>query len=429
MSDSKKKVPKRRFEEFSNANDWELRKLGGLMNITSVKRIHQSDWTDKGVRFLRARDIVSASKGKNPSEYLYISKKLYDEHSKISGKVGVGDLLVTGVGSIGIPMLIKHEEPLYFKDGNIIWFQNKKNIDGGFFYYSFNSHSIQKFIHDSAGIGTVGTYTIDSGGKTPIYLPNKKEQQRIGTFFKQLDNTIALHQRKLEKIKALKTAYLSEMFPAEGETKPKRRFAGFTDDWEQRKLDNSIKVMDGDRGSNYPHDSDFFDNGDTLFLDTGNVTKNGFKFDNVKYITKEKDGQLRAGKLEKNDFVLTSRGTLGNVGFYDKFVYKRHPKLRINSAMLILRNTDEQLSCSYLHTLLKGNLISDFMRKNQVGSAQPHITKSEFLKLDLNVPCDVKEQNKIGDFFKNLDNTITLHQRKLQKLQNIKKAYLNEMFI
>ncbi|MBF2672285.1 restriction endonuclease subunit S [Listeria seeligeri] len=202
--------PKRRFAGFTD--DWEQRKLGDLMNITSVKRIHKSDWTDKGVRFLRARDIVSASKGKNPSEYLYISKKLYDEHSKISGKVGVGDLLVTGVGSIGIPMLIKHEEPLYFKDGNIIWFQNKKNIDGGFFYYSFISYSIQKFIRDSAGIGTVGTYTIDSGGKTPIYLPNKKEQQKIGTFFQQLDDTIALHQRKLQKLQNIKKAYLNEMF-------------------------------------------------------------------------------------------------------------------------------------------------------------------------------------------------------------------------
>ncbi|MDT2114071.1 restriction endonuclease subunit S [Enterococcus faecalis] len=209
---------------------------------------------------------------------------------------------------------------------------------------------------------------------------------------------------------------------------PRLRFRGFQDDWEHRKLDDSIKVMDGDRGANYPHDTDFFKDGDTLFLDTGNVTKNGFKFDSVKYITNEKDEQLRAGKLEKNDFVLTSRGTLGNVGFYDEVVYNLHPKIRINSAMLILRNTDEQLSYSYLHTLLKGQLISDFMKKNQVGSAQPHITKSEFLKLNLNVPCNINEQNKIGNFFKSLDVTITLHQRKLDQLKELKKAYLQVMF-
>ncbi|MCU2239541.1 restriction endonuclease subunit S [Enterococcus faecalis] len=209
---------------------------------------------------------------------------------------------------------------------------------------------------------------------------------------------------------------------------PRLRFRGFQEDWEHRKLDDSIKVMDGDRGANYPHDTDFFKDGDTLFLDTGNVMKNGFKFDSVKYITNEKDEQLRAGKLEKNDFVLTSRGTLGNVGFYDEVVYNLHPKIRINSAMLILRNTDEQLSYSYLHTLLKGQLISDFMKKNQVGSAQPHITKSEFLKLNLNVPCNINEQNKIGNFFKSLDVTITLHQRKLDQLKELKKVYLQVMF-
>ncbi|EGO8156515.1 restriction endonuclease subunit S [Enterococcus faecalis] len=210
---------------------------------------------------------------------------------------------------------------------------------------------------------------------------------------------------------------------------PKLRFTDFEGDWEHRKLDDSIKVMDGDRGANYPHDTDFFKDGDTLFLDTGNVTKNGFKFDSVKYITNEKDEQLRAGKLEKNDFVLTSRGTLGNVGFYDEVVYNLHPKIRINSAMLILRNTDEQLSYSYLHTLLKGQLISDFMKKNQVGSAQPHITKSEFLKLNLNVPCNINEQNKIGNFFKSLDVTITLHQNKLEQLKDLKTSYLQNMFI
>ena len=78
---------------------WEQRKLGDMMNVTSVKRIHQSDWTDSGVRFLRARDIVAAAKNEEPDDYLYISKEKYEEYSTLSGKVGVSDLLVTGVGT------------------------------------------------------------------------------------------------------------------------------------------------------------------------------------------------------------------------------------------------------------------------------------------------------------------------------------------
>lgn len=177
-------------------NAWEQCKLGELMNVTSVKRIHQSDWTDSGVRFLRARDIVSSAKNEEPDEYLYISKEKYEEYSELSGKVDVSDLLVTGVGTIGVPYLIRNFEPLYFKDGNIIWFQNSHKIDGKFLFYSFLTERIQRFINESAGIGTVGTYTIESGKKTPISLSSKVEQTKVGDFFNHLDNLITLHQRK-----------------------------------------------------------------------------------------------------------------------------------------------------------------------------------------------------------------------------------------
>ena len=194
-------TPAIRFKGFSDT--WEQRKLGDMMNVTSVKRIHQSDWTDSGVRFLRARDIVAAAKNEEPDDYLYISKEKYEEYSALSGKVGVSDLLVTGVGTIGVPYLVRNLEPLYFKDGNIIWFQNSSKIDGKFLFYSFSAEQIQGFINESAGIGTVGTYTIESGKKTPISLPNQIEQARVGEFFQQLDNLITLHQRKC-KIRILR---------------------------------------------------------------------------------------------------------------------------------------------------------------------------------------------------------------------------------
>ena len=205
------KVPKIRFSGFTG--DWEQRKLGDLMDIGSVKRVHQSDWRDSGVRFLRARDVVADFNNEEPDDYLYIDQKMYEEYSAQSGKVQQGDLLVTGVGTIGIPMLIKSEKPLYFKDGNIIWFKNKNAIDGQFFYYSFISKGIQDFIKESAGIGTVGTYTIDSGKKTPINLPTSiEEQKKIGIYFKNLDNLITLHQSELEKLQKIKKSLLERMF-------------------------------------------------------------------------------------------------------------------------------------------------------------------------------------------------------------------------
>ena len=203
--------PKLRFGGFSGP--WEQHKLGELMDVGSVKRIHQSDWKSPGVRFLRARDIVSLSKNEEPSDVLYIDKHKYDEYSEVSGKVDKGDLLVTGVGSIGVPLLIKSSNPLYFKDGNIIWFKNGNVLNGYFFYYSFISTNIQSFIQKSSGIGTVGTYTIDNGKKTPILVPkDKKEQNQIGLFFNQLDSFIALQQRKLDNMNKLKKFMLQQMF-------------------------------------------------------------------------------------------------------------------------------------------------------------------------------------------------------------------------
>jgi len=206
----KANVPTIRFKGFNDP--WKQRKLGELMNVASVKRIHQSNWTKKGVRFLRARDIVSAAKNEEPDDYLFISKEKYDEYSVISGKVAISDMLVTGVGTIGVPYLIRNLQPIYFKDGNIIWFQNNDKIIGNFFYYSFLGKAIQDYINKSAGRGTVGTYTIDSGKKTPISLPIQAEQIQIGNFFRHLDNLITLHQRKYEKLQNLKKALLERMF-------------------------------------------------------------------------------------------------------------------------------------------------------------------------------------------------------------------------
>lgn len=168
-------MPEIRFKGFKGC--WVQKKLGELMNVTSVKRIHQSDWTSAGVRFLRARDIVSAFKNEKIADYLYISKQKYDDYSLISGKVKKGDLLVTGVGTIGVPFLIIDDKPLYFKDGNIIWFQNEDKLDENFFFYSFVGAGIQNFIRDSAGTGTVGTFTIDSGKKTPVLIPKDETEQ------------------------------------------------------------------------------------------------------------------------------------------------------------------------------------------------------------------------------------------------------------
>lgn len=188
-------------------------------------------------------------------------------------------------------------------------------------------------------------------------------------------------------------------------------FCLFTVTWEKRKLSSIFSIIDGDRGKNYPHESDFLDEGHNIFLDTGNVRLSGFSFNNIKYITDNKDLQLRAGKLKPNDVVMTSRGTLGNIAWYTDELALLFPNVRINSAMLILRNNIPTIiSTLFMVSVLRGNLIETFMRKMKVGSAQPHITKKDFGKTEVSLPSNIREQEQVGTLFNTLNKAITVNQ-------------------
>lgn len=411
-----KVVPNVRFKGFTD--DWKQRKLGKMMNITSVKRIHQSDWTDSGVRFLRARDIVAASKNEEPDDYLYISEEKYEEYSALSGKVDINDLLVTGVGTIGVPYLVENLEPLYFKDGNIIWFKNKNKIDGKFLYYSFIGNGIQSFIKASAGTGTVRTYTIDTGKKTPIQIPSKEEQRKIGEYLTNIDHLITLHQRKIDKLKNLKKAMLEKMFPKKGSLIPEFRFNGFANAWEQRKLGDISSLIT--KGTT-PKDKS--GTGEVNFIKVENI--NDFSRDIVgmsKISLEEHQGDLKRSQLQEGDILFSIAGTLGRVTSVNKAILPANT----NQALSIIRLKEGNLE--YVKTCLKGNVVADFIRRNPTIGAQPNLSLEQVSNLEIEMPSEA-EQEKIGLYFSNLDNLIILHQRKLDMLKKLKSACLSEMFI
>ena len=388
------------------------------MNVTSVKRIHQSDWTDCGIRFLRARDIVSAYKNEEPGDYLYISKEKYDEYSSISGKVSTGDMLVTGVGTIGVPYLVENSDPLYFKDGNIIWFQNEDKVFGKFLFYSFTGKSIQDFITESAGIGTVGTYTIESGKKTPIALPDKEEQERIGLFFANLDNLITLHQRKYDKLQVLKKAMLEKMFPKNGSSVPEIRFKGFTDAWEQRKLSEIAgKVTEKNTGLQYVETL-------TNSAEFGIISQRDFFDHDI-----SKLGSLDGYYIVRNeDFVYNPRiSTSAPVGPINRNKLGRTGVM--SPLYTVFRPHD--IDTTYLEHFFKCGYWYSFMNFNGDSGARSDrfsIKDDVFFQMPIPVP-HIEEQRKIGLFLTRLDHLITLHQRELEKLQNIKKSMLEKMFV
>lgn len=208
---------------------------------------------------------------------------------------------------------------------------------------------------------------------------------------------------------------------------PKLRFPEFTDDWEQRKLSDMVDVLDGDRGKNYPTSDDFDISGHTLFLNASNVTNDGFLFQDNQFITEVKSNSMGNGKLEEDDIVVTSRGSLGHIGWYNADVSSFIPYARINSGMLILRNKKE-VETEYLYHFMKSDKGQSQISFMSFGSAQPQLTKKGVEDLDVVLPIRRDEQSKLGYYFSYLDHLITLHQRKLKNLNVLKKCVMQKLF-
>ncbi|MBC1571313.1 restriction endonuclease subunit S [Listeria sp. FSL L7-1426] len=407
MSHINKRVPKRRFEEFNNADAWEQRKLGELAEIVrgaSPRPIQDPKWFDNNseVGWLRISDVTAQNGRIN-----YLEQRISEAGQEKTRVLKEPHLLLSIAATVGKPVINYVKTGVH--DGFLIFLDIKFEQEFLFQWLEMFRTSWQKYGQPGSQVNLNSELVRNQG----ILIPSMKEQIKISQLFQQLDNTIALHQRKLEKIKALKTAYLSEMFPAEGETKPKRRFGGFTDDWEQRKFSQVADIFDGTHQT--PKYTDF----GVKFVSVENIAT----METKKYISQEAyDKEYSNKKVEQGDVLMTRIGDVGTAKVIE---------------------TDEPLAYYVTLALLKPKGIDPDFLAQQIASPEVQrsiwkrtlhiafpkkINLGEINQVSIFIP-DLEEQAEIGIFFKKLDKTITLHQRKLQKLQNIKKAYLNEMFI
>lgn len=184
-----------------------------------------------------------------------------------------------------------------------------------------------------------------------------------------------------------------------------------------------IELIDGDRGKNYPHQNELRQEGDCVFLSANNVTTDGFKFDNVVYITAEKDRALRNGKIQRGDIVITTRGTVGNVAYYNQQI--PYDNIRINSGMLIVR-CHEQIKSEFLYYVLRGVEFQRQIKQIQTGTAQPQLPKSHFIKMKIIVPT-IDVQEKIAKILRTIDEKIEsnkcINENLLQQALAIYKAW------
>jgi type I restriction enzyme, S subunit len=187
-----------------------------------------------------------------------------------------------------------------------------------------------------------------------------------------------------------------------------------------------IEIIDGDRGKNYPKKTDFLQEGYCLFLDTGNVTVTGFNFEECAFITREKDNSLRKGRLQRNDVVLTTRGTVGNVAFFNEQV--PHERIRINSGMVILRPNPEKILPRFLYLFLRSQIFKQQIESLTTGSAQPQLPIKDLKRFEIAIPPP-EEQSVIARILGALDDKIELNRRMNHTLKAMAAALFKSWFV
>lgn len=191
--------------------EWEEKRLGDLFEITSSKRVFQSEWTNAGIPFYRARELAILSEKDQVNNDLFITEDMYNKYKIQYGVPEVGDILVTGVGTLGKVYVVRNNKPFYFKDGNIIWFKVKGSVNSDFLEQLYKTPFIQKQIEDSSSGTTVGTYTITGANKTVIPFPPIKEQDEIASILKRMDESINSIIHKKLKYQQIKQGMMQDL--------------------------------------------------------------------------------------------------------------------------------------------------------------------------------------------------------------------------
>ncbi|EKR9293022.1 restriction endonuclease subunit S [Enterococcus faecalis] len=320
-------------------------------------------------------------------------------------------------------LFLVKEDGKYTLNQRIAGITPKENINPIFLNFRMNRNSY--FLKFDSGVTQTNLAKSQVENFVALY-PTFDEQYKIGLFFTQLDNTITLHQRKLDQLKELKKAYLQVMFPVKDERVPKLRFADFEEEWELCKfgVTNSY-FTDGNYGESYPSADELSDklNG-VPFLRGCNLKNGRLVEEDANYITPEKHAELTSGHLELDDIVVAVRGSLGALGYAGQ----ENVGWNINSQLAIIRTDKSELKGQFLIQYLLSSKGQKELLSRNTGTALKQLPIKQLKDVPVPIPI-IDEQDKIGSFFVNLDTTITLHQNKLNQLKSLKKSYLQNMFI
>jgi len=392
---------------------WQIKKLGELFDITSSKRVFESDWKSEGVPFYRAREIVKLAKQGFVNNELFISEEMFKAYSKKYGIPSPGDIMVTGVGTLGICYVVKENDRFYFKDGNIIWLKKLSNADSRFIEYAFQSDYLREQIDDSVG-ATVGTYTIIKAKSTRVLLPPLPEQQRIGSIldeaFEKIATAKANAEKNLQNARALFESHLNDLFTKKGK--------GWV---EKRLMDVCEKITDGTHQT-----PTYFDEG-VVFLSSRNVTSGVIDWDRIKYIdTKQHLEMHKRVAPRRNDILLAKNGTTGVAAIVD-----RDTTFDIYVSLALLRARPLLLP-RFLLNFINSPAAKVQFNKRLKGVGVPNLHLEEIREVFLAFPPDLKAQERVVEKLDALraetQRLEAIYRQKLAALEALKKSLLDQAF-
>ncbi len=388
---------------------WEQRKLGELGEIvtgSTPSTTHSEYYSDDGIPWVTPTDI-------NENLICDTPRKLSDEGAKVSRVVPANTILCTCIASIGKNALLTVKGSFNQQINSLT--PSKENDA---YFLLTESELWSNTMKRMAASGTMQIVNKAEFSELQTMVPSLPEQQQIGTYFQQLDTLITLHQRKVDKLQQVKKAHLCEMFPENGKTKPKRRFKCFTDDWEQRK---SVDIADYSKGNGYSK-SDLTENGTPIILYGRLYTKYQFAIAEVDTFATPKDGSIYS---QGNEVIIPASGETAEDIARASAVEKSG--ILLGGDLNILRPFNFINPLFLALTISNGEPQKELAKKAQ-GKSVVHIHNSDIQEVTVSFPTRA-EQDRIVAVFRSLDNLITLHQRKVEKLKKLKESYLNDMFV
>ena len=411
----KSNTPAIRFKGFND--DWEQRKLGecaGFRRGSFPQPYGNKEWYDGegAMPFVQVADVADDMKLVDDTK-----QKISKLAQPMSVYADKGSVLVTLQGSIGRVAITQYGA---FVDRTVLIFDKyNQDIDKTFWAYIIK----EKFIDEArkAPGGTIKTITKEALSDFDLMLPNYDEQKKLGAFLVSIDNLITLHQRKLEKLQNIKKSMLEKMFPQNGSNVPEIRFKGFTDAWEQRKLGELGSLKNGMNFSKEAMGVGFpFVNLQNIFgnnvIDVSDLGK-----------AMASESQLKDYNLLEGD-ALFVRSSVKLEGVGEAAIVPHNLENTTYSGFIIRFRDEYGLDNDFKRFVFGIESVRNQIMAQATNSANKNISQSVLENLDLAIPSK-SEQQKIGAYFNNLDHLITLHQRKLEKLKNIKKSMLEKMFV